>query len=67
MRKRQKTMKYNIDPAIIPIQSNEVTFLVRFLHQCSTKLDIMARILAKVSSKYSKLKYCFTFCSSTTS
>lgn len=51
MRKRQRTVKYNIDPAIVPIQGNEVKFLVRFLHQCSTNLDIMASISNKVYSK----------------
>lgn len=66
MRKRQKTMKYNIDPAIVPIRGNEVTFLVRFLHQCSTKLDIMASIIKQVL-KSSKLTCPFTFYSSTMS
>lgn len=32
------------DPALIPIQSNEITFLVRFLYQVSQKLNIMVSI-----------------------
>lgn len=41
MKNRLKTLRYNVDPAIVPIQSSEVAFLVRFLYQMSSKLNIM--------------------------
>lgn len=41
MKKRTKEIKYMGDPALIPIQTNEITFLVRFLYQVSHKLNIM--------------------------
>jgi len=44
MMKRIKDIKYTGDPTLIPIQNNEFTFLVRFLHQVSCKLNIMVSI-----------------------
>uniref|UniRef100_A0A1Q3F087 Putative sphingomyelin phosphodiesterase 4-like isoform x1 n=1 Tax=Culex tarsalis TaxID=7177 RepID=A0A1Q3F087_CULTA len=41
MRQRQSQLRYTGDPALLPIQSTEFTFLVRFLHQCSAKLNFM--------------------------
>lgn len=41
MRHRARNIKYTGDPALIPIQTNECTFLVRFLHQLSCKLNLM--------------------------
>lgn len=44
MKKRALNIKYTGDPELIPIRSNECTFLVRFLYQVSNKFNIMVRI-----------------------
>ncbi|XP_055606110.1 sphingomyelin phosphodiesterase 4 [Uranotaenia lowii] len=41
MKTRQSTLQYTGDPALLPIRANEFTFLVRFLHQLSSKLNLM--------------------------
>lgn len=41
MKSNAKTIKYGGDPALLPIRDSEVTFLVRFLHQLSCKLNLM--------------------------
>ncbi|XP_063707848.1 sphingomyelin phosphodiesterase 4 [Culicoides brevitarsis] len=41
MKNNSKTLKYGGDPALLPIGDAEVTFLVRFLHQLSCKLNLM--------------------------
>lgn len=41
MRNNIANIKSTIDPALLPIQSQECTFLVRFLHQVSCKLNEM--------------------------
>ena len=41
MRAQSKLITYTGDPALIPIMGNEFTFLVRFLHQLSCKLNLM--------------------------
>lgn len=39
--KHLNSFTYTVDPAIIPARSYELTFLVRFLYQLSTKLNEM--------------------------
>ncbi|XP_053681568.1 sphingomyelin phosphodiesterase 4 isoform X2 [Sabethes cyaneus] len=41
MRSRKVLIRYTGDPALLPIKSTEFTFMVRFLHQLSCKLNIM--------------------------
>lgn len=41
MKLRKNTLCYTGDPALLPIASTEFTFLVRFLHQLSSKLNLM--------------------------
>uniref|UniRef100_A0A336LQY2 CSON001502 protein n=1 Tax=Culicoides sonorensis TaxID=179676 RepID=A0A336LQY2_CULSO len=41
MKNNIKTIKFGGDPALLPIRDSEVTFLVRFLHQLSCKLNLM--------------------------
>ncbi|XP_062537156.1 sphingomyelin phosphodiesterase 4 [Armigeres subalbatus] len=41
MKLRKSTLRYTGDPALLPITSTEFTFLVRFLHQLSCKLNLM--------------------------
>lgn len=41
MRQRKALLRYTGDPALLPITSFEFTFLVRFLHQLSCKLNLM--------------------------
>lgn len=44
MKKRLKELKYTVNPDLIPIRSNEVTFLVRFLHKMSVILNLMVSV-----------------------
>ncbi|XP_065075055.1 sphingomyelin phosphodiesterase 4 [Ochlerotatus camptorhynchus] len=41
MKLRKNTLRYTGDPALLPIASTEFTFLVRFLHQLSSKVNLM--------------------------
>lgn len=41
MKLRKNNLRYTGDPALLPITSTEFTFLVRFLHQLSCKLNLM--------------------------
>ncbi|XP_055625696.1 sphingomyelin phosphodiesterase 4 [Toxorhynchites rutilus septentrionalis] len=41
MKQRKAMLRYTGDPALLPITSSEFTFLVRFLHQLSCKLNVM--------------------------
>ncbi|EDS26945.1 conserved hypothetical protein [Culex quinquefasciatus] len=56
MRQRQRQLRYTGDPALLPIQSTEFTFLVRFLHQCSAKLNFM--FSAEMSELYHRPDLC---------
>lgn len=50
--KRTKLIKYEANPDLEPIRSTEVTFLVRFFHQVSLRINEMVR-LRKMQSKLS--------------
>ncbi|XP_058818263.1 sphingomyelin phosphodiesterase 4 [Topomyia yanbarensis] len=41
MKRRKNLLCYTGDPALLPITGTEFTFLVRFLHQLSCKLNLM--------------------------
>ncbi|XP_058443755.1 sphingomyelin phosphodiesterase 4 [Malaya genurostris] len=41
MKHRKNLLRYTGDPALLPIGGTEFTFLVRFLHQLSCKLNLM--------------------------
>lgn len=43
MKSQTRNISYTGDPFLLPIMSTEVKFLVRFLHQISSKLNIVVR------------------------
>lgn len=63
MRRRAKDIKYTGDPALLPIQNNELSFLVRILYRITSYLNEAVGIFKKknlmfyLKAQFSTLQY----------